>query len=338
MGVDLGDLIERKEIELGELANRIVAIDAHNTLYQFLSIIRQPDGTPLKDSRDRVTSHLSGLIYRTTNLIEMGIKPVFVFDGMPPEFKSITLEERTAIRQKAEESWIEAKAYGSEAAFKYAQASARLTREMIGEAKELLGYMGLPVIQAPSEGEAQASFMVLSSKADFAASQDYDSLLFGSPKLVRNLTITGKRKLPSKNIYIDVKPERIELQELLRQLEISREQLIDIGILIGTDYNQGIKGIGPKKALKLIKKHGSIEGALAELNQSIPDYSEIKEFFLRPEVTSDYEIKFGAPDSDRIKDFLCKEHSFSEERIDKVLQRLSLFRSTMKQRTLDQWG
>ncbi len=337
MGVDLGDLIERREIELNELANRIVAIDAYNTLYQFLSIIRQPDGTPLTDSKGRITSHLSGLIYRTTNLIEIGVKPVFVFDGRPPQFKATTLEERATTRQRAEEAWIEAKATVSEEAFKYAQASARLTQEMISEAKALIGYMGLPAIQAPSEGEAQASFMVLSGDADYAASQDYDSLLFGSPKLVRNLTITGKRKLPSKNIYIDVKPETIELREILKKLEITREQLIDIGVLIGTDYNHGIKGIGPKKALKLIKKHGTIEGALNELKQNIDSFKEIKEFFLNPDVTSEYEIKFRSPENEKIKQFLCQEHSFSEERIDKVLERLSIFRSTMKQKTLDQW-
>lgn len=336
MGVDLGDLIKREEIELHELANCIIAIDAHNTLYQFLSIIRQPNGTPLMNSKGRITSHLSGLIYRTTNLMEMGIKPVFVFDGKPPEFKQIALEERSLIKQKAEAAWMEAKAYGIEG-FKYAQAASRLTQEMIEEAKTLLKYLGIPVVQAPSEGEAQASYIVLNGDADFTASQDYDSLLFGSPKLVRNLTITGKRKLPSKNIYVDVKPERIELQEVLKELEITREQLIEIGILIGTDYNQGIKGIGPKKALKLIKKHGSIEGVLGELNQSIANWREIKEFFLNPQVTSDYEIRFNPPDSRGIKHFLCEEHSFSGERIDKILERLSLLRETFKQRTLNQW-
>ncbi|MEM2933801.1 MAG: flap endonuclease-1 [Methanocellales archaeon] len=336
MGVDLGDLIKREEIELDELANCIVAIDAHNTLYQFLSIIRQPNGTPLMNSKGRITSHLSGLIYRTTNLMEMGIKPVFVFDGKPPEFKQIALEERSLIKQKAEAAWIEAKAYGIEG-FKYAQAASRLTQEMIGEAKTLLKYLGIPVVQAPSEGEAQASYIVLNGDADYTASQDYDSLLFGSPKLVRNLTITGKRKLPSKNIYVEVKPERIELQEVLKQLEIAREQLIEIGILIGTDYNEGIKGIGPKKALKLIKKHGSIEGVFEELNQSIANWREIKEYLLHPQVTSDYEIKFNPPNSREIKQFLCEEHSFSEERIDKILERLSLLRETFKQRTLNQW-
>lgn len=336
MGVDLGDLIERVEVELNELANCIIAIDAHNTLYQFLSIIRQPDGSPLMDSKGRVTSHLSGLIYRTTNLMELGIKPVFVFDGKPPEFKQMALEERSLIKQKAEAAWMEARAYGIEG-FKYAQAASRLTQEMIEEAKTLLKYMGIPVVQAPSEGEAQASYMVLNGDADYTASQDYDSLLFGSPKLVRNLTITGKRKLPSKNIYVDVKLERIELQRVLKQLEVTREQLIEIGILIGTDYNQGIKGIGPKKALKLIKKHGSIEGVLRELNQNLANWREIKEYFLNPKVTSDYEIKFNPPDSEGIKQFLCEEHSFSRERIDRVLERLSILRDTFKQRTLTQW-
>lgn len=337
MGVDLGDLFERKEIELSELKGKVIAIDAYNTLYQFLSIIRQRDGTPLLDSSGEITSHLSGFLYRTTNLIEEGIKPVYVFDGAPPAFKNNTIEERKKIRTEAKEKWDEAKAKGDEeAAFKHAQASSRIGGNMIEDAKLLLGFMGIPVIQAPSEGEAQAAFMVRNKDAYAAGSQDYDALLFGASIVVRNLAVTGKRKLPGKSVYVDVKPESIELENGLLKLEISREQLIDIAILVGTDYNEGIKGIGPKKALKLIKKHGSIEGALDELNTEIKNLAEIRALFLNPDVTADYELKWKKPDAQAIVKFLCAGHDFSEARVSKAVERL-LEATDEGQKTLDKW-
>ncbi len=337
MGVDLGDLFDKKEIELSDLKGKVIAIDAYNTLYQFLSIIRQRDGTPLLDSRGEITSHLSGFLYRTTNLIEEGIKPVFVFDGAPPAFKNNTIEERKKIRTEAKEKWDEAKAKGDEeAAFKHAQASSRIGGNMIEDAKLLLEFMGLPVVQAPSEGEAQAAFMVRNKDAYAAGSQDYDALLFGASIVVRNLAATGKRKLPGKSVYVDVKPESIELEAGLLKLEISREQLVDIGILVGTDYNEGIKGIGPKKALKLIKKHGSIEGALDELNVEIKNLAEIRALFLNPAVTSDYELKWKKPESAEIIKFLCAGHDFSEARVSKAVERL-LEASDEGQKTLDKW-
>ncbi|MDI6888653.1 MAG: flap endonuclease-1 [Methanocellales archaeon] len=335
MGVDLGDLVEKREISLKDLFGKTIAIDAHNILYQFLSIIRQPDGTPLMDSKGNITSHLSGLLYRTTNLVEEGIRPLFVFDGEPPEFKATTIKERREIRSIAEKQWIEAKEKG-EAALKYAQASARVTGQIIEDAKALLGHMGIPCVQAPSEGEAQAAFMVSNGDADAVGSQDYDALLFGAPRHVRNLTITGRRKLPGKNVYIDVKPEMIELKSMLDALEITREQLVDIAILIGTDYNEGIKGIGPKSALKLIKKHGSIEGALAELDKDIENFDAIKDVFLDPDTTSDYKITWHEPKEVDVERFLCDEHDFSEDRVRKALARLTEA-SGKGQKTLDQW-
>ncbi|NJD78620.1 MAG: flap endonuclease-1 [Candidatus Methanoperedens sp.] len=336
MGVDLGDIFERKEIELTDLKGKIIAIDAFNILYQFLSIIRQRDGTPLIDSHGEVTSHLSGFLYRTTNLIEEGIKPVFVFDGEPPQFKNATIEERKKIRIEARVKWDVAKAEGSEDVFKYAQASSHIKGNMVEDAKKLLEFMGVPVIQSPSEGEAQAAFIVRNKDAYAAGSQDYDALLFGAPLVIRNLAATGKRKLPGKGVYVDVKPEIIDLEDGLIKLGISREQLVDIALLVGTDYNEGIKGIGPKKALKSIKKYGSIEGVLAQLNADIKYLSEIKALFLNPEVTSNYEIKWKQPDAKAITKFLCADHDFSEARVSKAVERL-LEASDEGQQTLDKW-
>lgn len=337
MGVDLGDLFERKEIEFSDLKGKIIAIDAYNTLYQFLSIIRQRDGTPLIDSHGEITSHLSGFLYRTTNLIEGGIKPVFVFDGIPPEFKNNTLEERKKIRAMAQEKWDEAKSIGDDKeAFKHAQASSRIKGTMIEDAKLLLEYMGIPVIQAPSEGEAQASSIVRDGKAYAAGSQDYDALLFGAPIVVRNLAVTGKRKLAGKSIFVEVKPELIDLEKGLEVLGISREQLIDIALLVGTDYNEGIKGIGPKKALKLIKKQGRIEVVLSELNIDIKNLAEIKKLFMHPVITTDYDIRWKKPDPKAIIKFLCDDHDFSQVRVSKAVERL-IEASDEGQKTLDKW-
>jgi flap endonuclease-1 len=337
MGIDLGDIFEKKDIEFSDLKGKIIAIDAFNTLYQFLSIIRQRDGTPLKDSHGEVTSHLSGFLYRTTNLVEEGIKPIFIFDGTPPILKNKTIEERNKIRIEAQEKYKEAKARGDdEAAFKHAQASSQLKGNMIDDAKLLLGFMGIPVVQAPSEGEAQAAFMAQNKSAYAAGSQDYDALLFGAPYVVRNLAVTGKRKLAGKGIFVEVKPELIDLGKGLETLGISQEQLVDIAILVGTDYNEGIKGIGPKKALKYIKKHGSIEEVLRELNADIKDLQEIKELFLRPGVMPDQEVKWKKADGKAITKFLCAEHDFSQVRVSKAVERL-LEASDEGQKTLDKW-
>ncbi|NPA86720.1 MAG: flap endonuclease-1, partial [Candidatus Diapherotrites archaeon] len=223
MGVPLGPVIPKREVELSELSTKFLAVDAYNTLYQFISVIRQPDGTPLMDSKGRITSHLSGLFYRTIKLLENGIRVAYVFDGVPPEFKKRELEERAEKREEAERKWEEALRRGDiEEARKYATQASRLEKQMVEDAKRLLDAMGIPYVQAPSEGEAQAAYMAAKGDVWASASQDYDSLLFGTPRLVRNLAITGKRKLPGRKVYVDVKPEVIELQEVLKSLGIDR--------------------------------------------------------------------------------------------------------------------
>ncbi len=335
MGADIGEILEREEVELEFFSGKKIAIDAFNMLYQFLANIRQQDGTPLKDSKGRITSHLSGLLYRVSNMIEVGIKPIFVFDGKPPEFKRAEIEERQKRRMEAEEKWIEAIQAGEKYAKKYAQATSKVDEYVVESSKTLLEYMGIPIVQAPSEGEAQAAYLVLKGDADFTVSQDYDSLLFGSKRLARNLAITGKRKLPGKNVYVEIKPEVIELEKNLKKLGITREQLIDIAILIGTDYNEGVKGIGIKKAYKYIKTYGNIFKALKALKAKIENLEEIREFFLNPPVTDEYEIKFKEPDEEKIIEYLCEEHDFSRERVEKAVEKLKSSKTT--QMTLERW-
>ena len=223
MGVQLGELVESKEIEIERLFDKSIAIDAFNWLYQFLTIIRQKDGQPLQDSKGRITSHLSGLFYRSLKLMEANVKPVYVFDGPPPAFKKETTEQRKDIREEAKREWKEAlERKDFEEARKQAQRSATVTEEIIKDSKELLDAMGIPVIQASSEGEALCSAMVKNKDVYAAATQDYDSLLFGCPRLLRNLSITGKRKRGDS--YIIVNPEIIELQDFLEKLEITKDQ------------------------------------------------------------------------------------------------------------------
>ncbi|MEM3452953.1 MAG: flap endonuclease-1 [Candidatus Hadarchaeum sp.] len=340
MGVQLGDLVSREKVELESLSGRIIAIDALNSLYQFLSIIRQRDGELLRDSRGRITSHLSGIFYRTANFVEARIRPVYVFDGKPPALKRLTVEQRQLVRLEAESEWKKALEEGRiQDARKFAQRAGRLDTAMIKQTQELLSYMGLPWVQAPGEGEAQAALMVQRGDAWAAASQDFDSLLFGAPRLVRNLAITGRRKLPGKDAYTEVYPEIIELEKVLAELGITREQLVDIGILVGTDYNEGIKGIGPKKALELVKKYGSmVEILKTELGKKFEvDPLEVREIFLRPDVTTNYSLVWGDPDPEAIKKFLCDEYDFSEERVRSGIDKLTKGKLERGQAKLEKW-
>ena len=340
MGVQIGDIVTKQKIELEQLRGRVLAIDAMNSLYQFLSIIRQRDGELLRDSKGRITSHLSGLFYRTANFVEAEVRPIYVFDGEPPLLKRQTVEQRRALRTEAAEEWMKARREGrAEEARKFAQRAGRVDAQMIRNAQTLLDHMGLPWVQAPGEGEAQAARLVQRGDAWAAVSQDFDSLLFGAPTLVRNLAITGQRKLPGKDVYVMVSPEVIELKVVMEELGVTREQLVDIGILIGTDYNQGIKGIGPKKALELVKKKGSIkEIASTELGEKFEvDPMEVREIFLKPNVTDKYEVKWREPDPEGIKRFLCGEHDFSESRVQAGIDKLIKGREKREQASLEKW-
>ncbi len=324
----LGPIVSAVEIGFEDLRGKVVAIDGYNALYQFLSIIRQPDGTPLKDSKGRITSHLSGVFYRMVNVLEEGVLPVFVFDGVPPEIKAAEVERRKEKRTEAAEKYEEALEAGDmEQAFVYATQATSLRKEMVEGAKHLLDLLGIPSVMAPSEGEAQAAHMAIKGDVWAVVSQDFDSLLHGAPRMVRNLTISGKRKLPRKKQYIVVKPELLELEKVLSELEITQEQLIDIGILLGTDFNpEGVKGVGPKTALKLIKEHGSLEEALKHLDKEVffPVKPEkIRKWFLKPEITDNYVLEKHEPDFEGTIDFLCNERDFSKDRVSKALKKLT---------------
>ncbi|MFA6530450.1 MAG: flap endonuclease-1 [Candidatus Micrarchaeia archaeon] len=344
MGVDLGDLAIKHPMSLEKMGGRIVAIDAFNTLYQFLSSIRQEDGTPLMDYKGRITGHLSGLLYRNARLLENGVRPVYVFDGKAPAFKRRTQQARMEAKKEAEAKWkLALEEERPEDAKKFAKATARLTPEMVVESKKLLEALGIPVVQAPSEGEAQAAVMVREGIAYASASQDYDSLLFGSPLLIRNVSITGKRKIPRQDRYVLVEPEEIILDETLRSLDINREQLVLMGLLIGTDFNEGIYGIGPKKALKIVKEAKTLEHLCsyvkARLNSDFPeDIQEIYEFFIKPPYTKPEKLIFGKVNVDSVRKILVDEHDFAPERIESTLEKIeAASKEKGSQRRMDEW-
>ena len=340
MGVDLGNLFIKEPCAFEDFKDRVVALDGYNILHQFLSSIRQRDGTPLKDSQGRITSHLSGLLYRTGNMVAAKIRPVYVFDGVPHPFKARTIQQRRERKEQAEKEWKEALEKGDlEKAKTKAQQTSRVTTEIVEQSKQLLNALGIPYIQAPSEGEAQASYLVRKKEAFAVGSQDFDCLLFGAPLLVRNLTSSEKRKLPNKQAYTTVHPERIRLEPGLQKLGISREQLVDIAILIGTDFNDGIRGYGPKKSLKIIQEKGTIENAFdsipeIERNFTLEEIAIVRKIFLEPTITKEYSLQWSKPDASAVIHLLCDDHQFSRDRVESVLENFSSITQATKQKNL----
>ncbi|MDP7260792.1 MAG: flap endonuclease-1 [archaeon] len=336
MGVKLRDLLERDEIRLDSLAGKRIGVDAFNTLYQFLSTIRQKDGTPLMDSSGNITSHLSGLFYRNVRLLEHKILPIYIFDGKPPSLKEDTIKERKARKEEARKKWKSALDEGDlDRAKTYSQATSQLDEKMIDESKKLLDCLGIPHVQAPSEGEAQAAYMCKNNEINAVGSQDYDSLLFGSPILIRNITVSGKRKVPRRNMYVTISPEKIILQDQLNRLGISLENLIEIAVLTGTDFNPGIKGIGAKTALKVIKKDG-FETAIEKYNFQVDPYA-VKKIFTNPETTDDYNLSWTFPNEEKALELLHEKHEFSRERISNALSKLEEATGSRDQTSLDSW-
>jgi len=340
MGVNLKALTSRESISLEGLKNRILIVDGYNILYQFLTTIRTPDGTPLRDKEGRITSHLIGLFYRTTRLMQHGIKLAFVFDGTPPALKTKTLEARKATKIAAKEAYEKAREEEDiEGMKKYSSRTSRLTKDMVEEAKVLLDCLGIPWVQAPSEGEAQMAWMVKNGDGWAGVSQDYDSLLYGCTRVIFNLNIHGKRKMPGSPRYINVTPELVSFKGLLEELKLTKDQLMALSLLVGTDYNpKGIKGIGPKKGLKLVQKHGD------DFEQLFKDvgfeehcglqWRDIWDVFHHMPIEKDYKLSWGEIDGEKIMDYLVGDRGFSEERVVNTLEKLDATKKVRAQKSL----
>ncbi|MFX1311279.1 MAG: flap endonuclease-1 [Promethearchaeota archaeon] len=345
MGVKIGELVKqvKRTITFENLFKKDIAIDAFNTIYQFLAIIRQRDGTPLKDYQGSITSHLSGLFYRNINFLEHDIKPIYVFDGEPSELKLDTIRERKKIKEDATKKMVEAQdAEDFKEAKKFAQLTSKLDAGMIEESKKLIIYMGIPIVQASSEGEAQAAYMVDQGDAWACASQDYDTLLFGGKRLVRNFAISRTKKVKDTTVTLDI--EYISLAKFLKNFNITREQLIEMGILIGTDFFDGIKGIGQKIALDLIKKYESIEDIISnevkvggrQISLDLEMVNNVKNIFMNPNINKDYHLtKSNKIDFEKIEELLIEQHNFSKQRVKNALERLRKLKDGKIQVSLD---
>jgi flap endonuclease-1 len=342
MGVKITELLPLHEIDIKNLEGKVIAIDASLFLYQFLTTIRQRDGTPLVDSKGRITSHLTGIFSRSTRLMQHGLKLIFVFDGTPPKLKQHERERRKELKKEAELRYTKAvEERDIESMKKYAARTTRLTPEMINESKELIQALGLPIIQAPSEAEAQASYLVKKGDAFAVATNDADALLFGAPKLIRNLSIFGKRKKTNRLAYETVKPELVDLAETLNTLGIDQDKLIAMCMLVGTDYNVGgVKGIGPKNALKLVKQHKDLDKLFEDVQwDSQFDFSWTEVFYLikKMPITDNYSLKWRDISQDKIKRLLVDEHNFSSDRVNSQIERLLKEKESKKQRGLGEF-
>ncbi len=334
MGLQIGDIVPRKEIKFEELKEKIIAVDAFNAIYQFLSSIRQPDGTPLMDFKGRITSHLSGLFYRNIALLSEGIKLVYVFDGEYHVLKGKTREIRENAKGTAREKYLQAKDEEDiEGMGKYARAFTRLNDEIIKESKELLEAMGIAVVQAPGEGEMQCAELVKIGEAYAVASQDYDALIVGGNRLIQNLTLARKRKTVSGFVYIA--PELVEYEKVLNELGIDADQLICLAILVGTDFNPGgVKGIGPKKALALVKQKKYPVQIFKEVEEKLDfNWQEVFEIFKKPNVAK-MKIEFPRMNPEKIKEILVQRHEFNSERVGNHIEKLNQIKRESSQKKL----
>jgi flap endonuclease-1 len=325
LGVLLTPILKREQTSFKALYGKSFAVDASIELHQFLALIRKPDGSLFTDPTGRVTSHLIGLLTRTSRLVtDYKLRPVFVFDGRPNPLKRATIEARRRVQQKARIEYIQAiETQDYSRAWSKVVMTGRVTGEVVADAKRLLSLMGIPWLEALEDGEAQASFMAAKGEVWAVGSKDYDCLLFGAPILARYLTLTGREYLPSKKTSRPLIPELVKLGENLQALGISREQLVDLALVVGTDFNEGVMGIGPKKGLALIRKYGEAEKFPDEIRSELPkDLDGVRNIFLHPRVLENYSLKRRRPDPEGMIEFLCEERGFARDRVQKVAVRL----------------
>lgn len=327
-----------KSNEIKTFFGRKVAIDASMCLYQFLIAVRQQDGQQLTNDDGETTSHLMGMFYRTLRMIDNSIKPCYVFDGKPPVLKGGELEKRLARREQANKNIEALKESGTaEELAKFERRTVKVTREQNEEAKKLLDLMGIPYVNAPCEAEAQCAELAKGGKVYAAASEDMDTLCYKTPFLLRHLTFSEQRKEPIQEIGV---------AKVVEALEMDQKQFVDLCILLGCDYCESIRGVGPVSAFKLIKEYGTIEGVL-EFIKSNPDskykipedwpYEGARELFLNPDVipAKDVELKWREPDEAGLLKFMVEEKGFSEERIKSGIERLKKGLKTTSQGRLD---
>ncbi|XP_076817686.1 flap endonuclease 1-like [Clavelina lepadiformis] len=323
-----------KENLMKNYFGRKVAIDASMAVYQFLIAIRQ-DGNQLTNEEGEVTSHIAGMFYRTIRLLDNGIKPAFVFDGKPPQMKSGELAKRAERRQEAEKQLAKAQESGeAEEIEKFTRRLVKVTKEHMADCKKLLRLMGIPVVEAPTEAEAQCAALVKSGKVYATATEDMDALTFHSTRLLRHMTFSEARKMPIQEFVYE---------KVLQEMEMSHEQFVDLCILLGCDYCEHIRGVGPKRAYDLIKQHKSIDEILKHIDSkkyTVPEgwvYKEARKLFLTPDVSSadNVELKWTDPDEEGIVEFMVKQKGFNEDRVRSGVKKIIKSRQKSTQGRLD---
>lgn len=323
-----------KENEFKNYFGRKVAVDASMCIYQFLIAVRQ-DGSNLMNEDGETTSHLMGMFYRTIRMVESGIKPVYVFDGKPPDMKSGELAKRKERREEAQKQLEKAEEAGDEENIeKFNRRLVKVSKQHNEECKELLKYMGIPFINAPGEAEAQCAALVKAGKVYATGTEDMDALTFGTTVLLRNLTVAEARKLPIKEYHYN---------RVLEELGLTKDEFIDLCILLGCDYCDSIRGIGPKRAIDLIKQHKTIDEILKHLDSkkyTVPEdwmYKEARRLFQEPEVADpeELELKWAEPDEEGLIDFMVTQKNFSEDRIRNGMKKLQKAKQGTTQGRLD---
>ncbi|XP_067870241.1 flap endonuclease 1 isoform X1 [Heterodontus francisci] len=323
-----------KEQQIKHYFGRKIAIDASMSIYQFLIAVRQ-DGNVLQNEEGETTSHLMGMFYRTIRMVENGIKPVYVFDGKPPQLKSAELSKRSERRAEAEKQLAEAQETGdTENIERFNKRLVKVTKQHNDECKQLLQLMGIPYIEAPCEAEASCAALVKAGKVYAAATEDMDALTFGTSVLLRHMTASEAKKLPIQEFH---------LNKALQEAGLTQEQFVDLCILLGSDYCESIRGIGPKRAIDLIRQHKTIEEIIKNIDSSkytIPEdwlYKEARQLFLEPDVVEaeSLDLKWSEPDEEELVKFMCEGKQFSEERIRNGAKKLLKGRQGSTQGRLD---
>ncbi|KAL1569877.1 Elongation of fatty acids protein 2 [Salvia divinorum] len=323
-----------KEQKFESYFGRKIAIDASMSIYQFLIVVGRSGTEMLTNEAGDVTSHLQGMFSRTIRLLEAGIKPVYVFDGQPPDLKKQELAKRYSKRADATEELNNAQETGNkEDIEKFSKRTVKVTKQHNEDCKKLLRLMGVPVIEAPSEAEAQCAALCKSDKVYAVASEDMDSLTFGAPKFLRHLMDPSSKKIPVMEF---------EVSKVLEELNLTMDQFIDFCILCGCDYCDSIRGIGGMTALKLIRQHGSIENILENINKEryqIPEewpYQEARRLFKEPSVlVNDDELKWSSPDEEGLISFLVNENGFNSDRVTKAIEKIKTAKNKSSQGRLE---
>jgi flap endonuclease-1 len=333
MGVKLKDLVSRKPIDLKELAGRVVAIDAPNIIMGLFNFARKnPDGTHaglLLDKTQRPIAHLFGLLYRMNFYFSKKIFPIFVFDGRDSDLKRLITKDKLNDFRFTDKWYRQALASGDKTlARKIALSREYMWQNILHESKQLLSSLGVPYLESPASAESQCAHLVKEKIVYYSNSQDYDSLLFGCPRMLQNLTKSLSRKVQGRWVYQKITPYEINLRDTLSTLKINQFQLVDMAILIGTDYFEGIRNIGPKTALKLIFQYKNIESVIRHLKDKF-DFSklsqelihQVRKIFLFPEVRKVVNFSWNYPNESKVRELFFKEHNLEVKRMENNLEK-----------------